>query len=80
MFQCKDVAEEASNYLEGDLPIRKRLGLFLHLLVCSCCRNYLQQLRQTISTVASLRPTEEDATDTKALAEKLRTLSESKPR
>nr|WP_320166111.1 hypothetical protein [uncultured Methylophaga sp.] len=80
MFQCKDVAEEASNYLEGDLPIRKRLGLFLHLLVCSCCRNYLQQLRQTISTVATLRPTEEDATDTKALAKKLRTLSESKPR
>ncbi len=77
MFQCKDVAEEASNYLERDLPLRKRLGLFLHLLVCSCCRNYLQQLRQTINTVSTLRPTEESHTDTKALAEKLRALSES---
>jgi mRNA-degrading endonuclease toxin of MazEF toxin-antitoxin module len=80
MFQCKDVAEEASNYLERDLPIKKRLGLFLHLLVCSCCRNYLQQLRHTITTVATLRPTEDNPTDTKALAEKLRTLSESKSR
>jgi predicted anti-sigma-YlaC factor YlaD len=80
MFQCKDVAEEASNYLEGDLPLRKRIGLFLHLVICSCCRNYLQQIRQTINTIATIHPTEEHHTDTKALAEKLRALSDSESR
>ncbi len=75
MFECKDVAEEASNYLDGDLPLGKRVGLFLHLVYCSCCRRYLQQLRQTISTVAVLRPQEQHQTDTLALAEKLRAIS-----
>ena len=75
MFECKDVAEEASNYLDGGLPLGKRVGLFLHLVYCSCCRRYLQQLRQTISTVAVLRPQEQHQTDTQALAEKLRAIS-----
>ena len=75
MFQCKDIAEEASNYLDGDLPIRKRVGLFLHLVICSCCREYLHQIKQTINTVAQYKPQEQHLTDTHALAEKLRGLS-----
>lgn len=75
MFECKDIAEEASNYLDGDLPIGKRVGLFLHLVICSCCRQYMQQIKQTISTIAVLRPQEHHNTDTQALAEKLRAIS-----
>jgi len=71
MFQCKDVAEEANNYIDGDLPLRKRIGLFFHLVICSCCRNYLQQIRSTISTVSILRPKEKDNTNTQELAKKL---------
>ena len=79
MFQCKDVAEEASNYLDGDLPLGKRIGLFMHLIVCSCCRNYLQQIRTTIKTISVMHPHEQDSTDTHALAEKLRQISQNKP-
>jgi predicted anti-sigma-YlaC factor YlaD len=75
MFECKDIAEEASNYLDGDLPLGKRIGLFLHLVICSCCREYLQQIKQTINTVTTIRPQEQHNTDTQALAEKLRELS-----
>lgn len=75
MFQCKDVAEEASNYLNRDLPLRKRVGLFLHIMICSCCRNYLQQIRQTINTVATIQPREKTDVNTSELAEKLRALS-----
>jgi predicted anti-sigma-YlaC factor YlaD len=75
MAECKDIAEEASNYLEGDLPLRKRAALFLHLIYCSCCRNYVQQLRQTISTITTLRPQEKQTTDVSDLAEQLRQLS-----
>lgn len=75
MIQCKDVTEEASEYLDGDLPLSKRIGLFFHLLICSCCRNYLQQIRNTIKTVNILHPKEKDSTDTLALAKKLHSLS-----
>jgi len=75
MFECKDVSEEASNYLEGDLPLGKRIGLFFHIVICSCCRAYLQQIRQTIRTVSVVRPREQDHVDTRALAEQLRVLS-----
>ena len=77
MIQCRDIAEEASNYLDGDLPMGKRVGMFLHLVICSYCRRYIKQIRQTIMTVGSLRPQEDHSTDTRALAEKLRALSKS---
>lgn len=75
MLECKDVAEEASNYLDGDLPLGKRIGLFFHLVICSCCRAYLQQIRQTIRTVAVVRPREQNQIDTQILADQLRGLS-----
>jgi len=75
MFECKDIAEEASNYLDGDLPLGKRIGLFFHLVICSCCRAYLKQIRQTIRAVAAVRPREQNQIDTQALAEQLRGLS-----
>ena len=75
MIQCKDLTEEASDYLDGDLPLGKRIGLFFHLLICRCCRNYLQQIRSTIKTVKVLQPKEKDTSDTLALAQKLHALS-----
>jgi len=74
MRQCKDIAEEASNYINGDLPFAERMGLFFHLVLCKCCRNYLQQMRQTISTLSLAKPREQDATDTNALAKQLHDL------
>ena len=78
MAQCKDVAEEASNYLNKDLPLGKRIGLFVHLIYCKCCRNYLQQVRSTISTFSIINPSEKDMGDTKGLAEQLRNIQQDK--
>jgi predicted anti-sigma-YlaC factor YlaD len=74
MYQCKDITEEVNNYLDGDLPLSKRIGLFFHLLICSCCRNYLQQVRSTISIITVSKPKEKDDTDLDALAKKLHDL------
>ena len=71
MLQCKDVTDETSNYIEGDLPFSKRIALFLHLMICRCCRNYVQQFMKTIDTVSVVRPQEVDETDRQALAKKL---------
>ncbi|MFW5425672.1 MAG: hypothetical protein ACKE8G_03635 [Methylophagaceae bacterium] len=77
MYQCKDIADEVNNYIDGDLPLGKRVGLFFHLLLCSCCRNYLQQIRSTISVITVSKPKEDDTTDTQALAKKLHDLCDS---
>ena len=74
MYQCKDIAEEVNNYIDGHLPLGKRIGLFFHLLYCSCCRNYLQQIRSTISIVTVSRPKEKDDTDIELLAKQLHDL------
>lgn len=75
MAECKDIAEEASDLLNGDLPFRRRIALHLHILYCTCCKNYIQQLKQTISTISVLRPKEKDDTDKSALAKQLQELS-----
>ena len=71
MYQCKDITEEVNNYIEGDLPFGKRIGLFFHFLICSCCRNYLQQVKSTISIITASQPKEKDGTDLKDLAKQL---------
>ena len=71
MRQCKDIAEEASNYINGDLPLRDRVGLYFHLILCKCCRNYLQQIRQSISTLNLVKPQEKSTIDTDEFAKKL---------
>ncbi|MDB2705029.1 hypothetical protein N9Y67_00660 [Pseudomonadota bacterium] len=74
MYQCKDISDEVNNYIDGDLPLSKRIGLFFHLLTCSCCRNYLQQIRSTISIVTIAKPKEQDVTDINSLAKQLHDL------
>ena len=77
MLQCKDVIEETSNYIDGDLPFFNRVGLFLHVYICRCCGNYVDQIRQTTQTVAVTKPKELGDTDMQALAKKLQKATKS---
>jgi hypothetical protein len=43
MMSCEDIAFIISN--ETNIPLTKRIGLKMHLLICQCCTNYSQQLR-----------------------------------
>ena len=56
MLTCRDVTELATEYQEGALPIRQRLGMRLHILVCSACRRYLAQLRTVAAALCRLPP------------------------
>jgi predicted anti-sigma-YlaC factor YlaD len=49
VLKCRDVPDLATDYMEGDLPRRARIALRMHLLICSMCRAYLDQLRKTRS-------------------------------
>ncbi len=76
MAQCKDIAEEANQYIDGDLPLRRRISLFFHLVVCKCCRVYLDQMRDTIRTITIFKPKEPSVQGTKDLAQRLREASQ----
>jgi hypothetical protein len=45
MPNCREVTRLQSEALDKKLPFSKRVGLRLHLLVCSWCRRYGKQIR-----------------------------------
>lgn len=47
VLSCQDVSEKATAYMEGALPMRQWLAMRGHLLLCSMCRAYIDQLRKT---------------------------------
>ena len=49
MLKCRDVSEQATDYMEGALPWRRWLGMRLHLFLCGMCRAYLDQLQKTVA-------------------------------
>jgi len=44
MLSCKEATRLASEALDRPLPLRSRLGLRMHLLMCSGCRAVSRQL------------------------------------
>lgn len=56
VLKCRDFAEIVTPYLEGALPLRTQLAALFHLCLCGPCRNYLEQVRRTISFLGSGPP------------------------
>jgi hypothetical protein len=42
---CREASRAQSEALDHPLPLMKRIGLRLHLLMCKWCRRYGQQIR-----------------------------------
>lgn len=62
---CREMAELVTDYLEGDLPWYRRIAARWHLLLCSACTHYFDQMRRTIGLLrlgraASLSAEQED--------------------
>ena len=45
MLKCKDIAEKSSAYVDNQLSLGGRLGVYLHLAICVHCRRFLRQLK-----------------------------------
>ncbi len=45
MMTCREAARAASQALDGPLPLRRRLGLALHLSMCRACARYVREVR-----------------------------------
>lgn len=73
MLTCRDaVRRYASDYIDGNLGWRERIGVRLHLMMCDNCRRFTAQLRRI---PALLRHKAEisvpDDAETRALAARL---------
>lgn len=41
---CQEVGSAMTDYMEGTLPLRKRLGIRIHLMMCDLCSGLYQRL------------------------------------
>lgn len=55
MFRCKDIHDHASDYLEKRFSWWQRLQFRWHLFICVHCRNFIRQMRTTVSALAGLK-------------------------
>lgn len=51
MLKCREIAENADHFLDGDISRRQRLALKMHLLMCRHCRRYVRQLRSLLRAI-----------------------------
>jgi hypothetical protein len=57
MLSCKDVTRLISESMDRSLPLGKRIGVRLHLLICRFCARYKRQLlliRETVRRLAAM--------------------------
>jgi len=52
---CRELVEVITDYLEGKLSQTDRDRFEAHVEECPYCLNYLEQMRETIVTLGSLR-------------------------
>jgi anti-sigma factor RsiW len=52
---CQELVELVTDYLEGRLPEAERRRFEAHLVGCSGCRTYLEQMRLTLRALGALR-------------------------
>jgi anti-sigma factor RsiW len=54
MMNCQELTQVMTDYLEGRLPLRRRLAIKMHLFMCRHCTEYVRQMRATIRALGSL--------------------------
>lgn len=60
MLSCREMAEQASDLIEGRAPWQVRASARLHLFLCQHCSRYFRQLRLTMGTLGCLHSQEPD--------------------
>lgn len=57
MLSCRQVTEQSSAMLDGELSARERLGVRMHLLMCAHCRRFYGHLQNLVAALAKHEPT-----------------------
>jgi hypothetical protein len=51
MLKCRDVAHQATDYVDRELSRGQALGMLLHLLMCANCRRFMQFFRISLQVL-----------------------------
>jgi len=58
-FRCKDVSDLISRSMDEKLPVKIRMGIKFHLMMCRLCSNYKNQLILIRRAISKLENPEE---------------------
>lgn len=45
MLRCREISKLVSESMDGDLPLRRRLEVRMHLMMCRLCSGFARHLR-----------------------------------
>ena len=54
VLSCREIVELVTDYLEGDLDADNNAALEAHLDVCPGCQRYVEQIRETVTTLGDV--------------------------
>ena len=54
MLSCKDLVAQSSDFLDGQLSLRERLGVRAHLAMCRHCRRFIRQMKVSQQVLCQL--------------------------
>jgi anti-sigma factor RsiW len=57
-MSCRELVDAITAYVEGTLPAADRERFEAHVAECPHCRTYLDQMRETIAALGTLREQE----------------------
>ena len=64
MLTCKEITENASRLVDGELSFSERLGIWLHVFMCKKCRRFIQQFDNLVSSMARRNELQSDVAST----------------
>ena len=45
MLRCREISKLVSESMERDLPLRQRLSVWMHLMMCRLCSGFARQMQ-----------------------------------
>ena len=54
MLKCKDLVALSSDLLDGELTLKQRIAVRMHLAMCVHCRRFIRQLRVSQRVIRQL--------------------------
>lgn len=60
MLSCREVVEQASEYLDQEMSWRRRLQYRVHLLMCHHCRRFTRQFAAGVTMLSRLSKRSDD--------------------
>jgi hypothetical protein len=61
MFKCKDISHLISRSMDQKLPLRIRLGIKFHLMMCNLCLRYKKQLELIHKAISKIETENENS-------------------